>query len=132
LSIIHSKPDHLYANQSYFVSFPDVLDGSFDGGVEGSLVGESAIGEVPRTLFESGFISDLGLSTFGPSTLHFQNFSVSAFRFYPQGWDKVSSFQNAVGALATLDESEGRLAWLERSGGNLGSSGEKTEEVREE
>jgi hypothetical protein len=36
----------LYANQSYFVSFPDVLDGSFDGGVEGSLVGESAIGEV--------------------------------------------------------------------------------------
>jgi hypothetical protein len=46
LSIIQSKPDHLYANQSYFVSFPDVLDGSFDGGVEGSLVGESAIGEV--------------------------------------------------------------------------------------
>ena len=42
----------------------------------------------PRTLFESGFISNLGLSTFGPSTLHFQNFSVSAFRFYPQGWDK--------------------------------------------
>jgi hypothetical protein len=36
----------LYANQSYFVSFPAVLDGSFDGGVEGSLVGESAIGEV--------------------------------------------------------------------------------------
>jgi hypothetical protein len=42
----------------------------------------------PRTLFESRFISDLGLSTFGPSALHFQNFSVSAFRFYPMGWDK--------------------------------------------
>jgi hypothetical protein len=103
----------LYANQSYIVSFPDVLDGSFDGGVEGSLVGESAIGEVPRTLFESGFIFDLGLSTFGPSTLHFQNFSVSAFRFYPQGWDKVSSFQNAVGALATLDEA--KADWHGRS-----------------
>jgi hypothetical protein len=45
----------------------------------------------PRTLFESGFISDLGLSTFGPSTLHFQNFRISEFQrfsFYPQGWDK--------------------------------------------
>jgi hypothetical protein len=42
-----------------------------------------------------------------------------------------------VGALATLDESEAKLAWPERSGGNLGSSGEETEdleteEVREE
>jgi hypothetical protein len=34
----------------------------------------------PRTLFESGFISDLGLSTFGPSTLHFQNFRISEFQ----------------------------------------------------
>ncbi len=42
MSIIRSKSDHLYGNQSYFVIFPDVLDGSFDGGVEGSLVGESA------------------------------------------------------------------------------------------
>ena len=62
-----------------------MLDGSFDGGVEGSLVGESAIGEVPRTLFESGFIFDLGLSTFGPSTLHFQNFSVLVFQLLPDG-----------------------------------------------
>jgi hypothetical protein len=85
LSIIHSKPDHLYANQSYFVSFPDVLDGSFDGGVEGSLVGESAIGEVPRSRVESGFISDLGLSTFGPSALHFQNLSVLVFQLLPDG-----------------------------------------------
>jgi hypothetical protein len=45
----------------------------------------------PRSRVESGFISVLGLSTFGPSTLHFQNFRISEFQrfsFYPQGWDK--------------------------------------------
>jgi hypothetical protein len=46
-------------------------------------------------------------------------------------------FKNAAGALATRNESEAKLAWPERSGGNLGSSGEETEdleteEVREE
>jgi hypothetical protein len=34
----------------------------------------------PRTLFESRFISDLGLST-----LHFQNFSVLEFQLLPHG-----------------------------------------------
>jgi hypothetical protein len=37
-----------------------------------------------------------------------------------------------VGALATLDESEAKLAWRERSGGNLGSSGEETEDLETE
>ena len=39
----------------------------------------------PRSLFESGFISDLGLSTFGPSALHFQNLSVLVFQLLPDG-----------------------------------------------
>jgi hypothetical protein len=39
----------------------------------------------PRTLVESGFISDLVLSTFGPSTLHFQNLSVLVFQLLPDG-----------------------------------------------
>ena len=39
----------------------------------------------PRIRFESGFFSDLGLPTFGPSTLHFQNFSVLEFQLLPQG-----------------------------------------------
>ena len=37
----------------------------------------------PRSRIESRFMSDLGLSTFGPSALHFQNFSVSAFPLLP-------------------------------------------------
>jgi hypothetical protein len=41
-------------------------------------------------------------------------------------------FKNAAGALATLDEGEGKLAWPERSGGNLGSSGDKTEDLETE
>ena len=51
---------------------------------------------------------------------------VSSFQY------SVSSFQNAAGALATLDEGEGKLAWPERSGGNLGSSGDKTEDLETE
>jgi hypothetical protein len=51
----------------------------------------------PRTLFESGFISNLGLSTFGPSTLHFQNFRISEFQnfsvsaFTPRGGTNVGT-----------------------------------------
>jgi hypothetical protein len=39
----------------------------------------------PRSRVESGFISDLGLSTFGPSALHFQNLSVLVFQLLPDG-----------------------------------------------
>ena len=42
----------------------------------------------PRIRFESGFISDLGLSTFGPSTLHFLHFSIS-FQLLPQGVGQI-------------------------------------------
>jgi hypothetical protein len=34
------------------------------------------------------------------------------------GDDEVSSFKNASGALVTRNESEAKLAWPERSGGN--------------
>ena len=43
----------------------------------------------PCTRFESGFISDLGLSTFGSSALHFQNFSFSAFQLLPLGVGQI-------------------------------------------
>ena len=39
----------------------------------------------PRSRDESGFFFDLGLSTFGPSTLHFQHFSVLEFQLLPLG-----------------------------------------------
>ena len=51
----------------------------------------------PRSRIESRFISDLGLSTFGPSTLHFQHFSFSAFQrfsvsaFTPRGGTNVGT-----------------------------------------
>ena len=48
-------------------------------------VDEVSLAGRPRTRIESGFISDLGLPTFGPSTLHFQNFSVLEFQLLPQG-----------------------------------------------
>ena len=38
----------------------------------------------PRSRIKSGFISDLGLLTFGPSTLHFQHFSVLEFQLLPR------------------------------------------------
>jgi hypothetical protein len=34
---------------------------------------------------------------------------------------KIQEFKNAAGALATRNESEARLAWPERSGGNQDS-----------
>jgi hypothetical protein len=43
----------------------------------------------PRSRVESGFISVLGLSSFGPSTLHFQNFRISEFQNF-----RISEFQN--------------------------------------
>ena len=64
-----------------FIGFSELGAGcSKDGLGQGVPATVKMRARCPRSLFESGFISDLGLSTFGPSTLHFQNFRISAFQ----------------------------------------------------